>query len=194
MRFEQKLLAAAAAFACAASAQAVTVTGDTTGGPTFNRALQGTPPTGLSLVGTAVSYTTLNFTVSASGSYTFLSDSTAATTGGTTWDNFAFLYQGSFNPAAALTNVLIGNDDNPTIGLAGFSFALTAGTNYVFVTTGFANTDFGPYSLSITGPGNVVIGNVPEPGAWAMMLGGLAGVAALARRRRGNVRPCGPGA
>ncbi len=191
MRFEKKLLAAAAAFACAASAQAVVISGDTTGGPTFNRALQGTPPTGLSFVGTDVAYTELSFTVSASGSYTFQNDSTLANTGSTTWDNFTFLYQGSFSPGAALTNVLVGNDDNLTIGLSGFSIALTAGTTYVYITTGFANTDFGPYSVSITGPGNIITGVVPEPSAWALMLGGLAGVGALARRR-GNVRPCTP--
>lgn len=179
MRFEKKLIAAAAAWACAASAQAVVINGNTTGGPTFNRALQGTPPVGLSLVGTAVAYTTLDFTVSATGSYTFQSDATVTAT----WDNFTFLYQGSFNPAAALTNVLVGNDDNLTIGLSGFTTALTAGTNYVFVTTGFANTDFGAYALSITGPGNVITGVVPEPSAWALMAGGLVGMGAWLRRR-----------
>ena len=37
--------------------------------------------------------------------------------------NIGIRYQGSFNPAAALTNVLVGNDDNLTIGLSGFTAA-----------------------------------------------------------------------
>jgi len=71
------------------------------------------------------------------------------------WDNYTFLYQHSFNPAAQFANVLIGNDDNPAIGTSGFSINLTAGTCYTMVITGFGNTDSGSWSTVISGPGTI---------------------------------------
>lgn len=182
MSISSLLGAVALAIGALASSQAgaVSYTGSTTGAATFNRALTGTPPTGLSAVGTAVRYSATSFTVSASGTFQFFS----IAVGG--WDNFTFLYQGSFNPASAMTNVLVGNDDylNDTnnIGLSGFSAALTAGTTYVFVTTGFSNTDFGSFTDSITGPGTVTLSPVPEPGSRESLALGLA-LAGLAGRR-----------
>ncbi len=152
-----------------------TFTGSTITGPTFNRPVAGTPPTSLSGAGTAVRFDTLTFTVSASGSYTFQSTATSPAN----WDNYTFLYVNSFNPSSALANVLVGNDDNLSIGLSGFTIALTAGTTYVHVETGFFNTDFGAYSLAIRGPGTATV--VPAPGAMALL--GL-GACAVRRRRR----------
>lgn len=174
--FKLSSLAVATLLAATGTAQAVTYdwVGDTTGAPTYNRALAGF--SGLSGVGTAVRYQTLAFSVTASGSYDFLS----STTGG--WDNFTFLYGPSFNPASALVNGLAGNDDFGGLTSSGFTAALTAGASYVFVTTGFANTDFGAYSNSITGPGTVNV--VPEPGSYGLMALGLALVGFAARRSR----------
>lgn len=149
------------ALVLAASAHAQVFTGTTLGGPTWNRPLAGTPPTGLSAVGTNTPYNVLQFSVNLSGSYSFLDTATNPAN----WDNFTFLYQTSFSSINQLTNVLIGNDDNPSIGLSGFSYNLSAGVNYFFITTGFGNTDSGDYSLSITGPG--VATAVPEPSAVA---------------------------
>lgn len=165
-----------------AQAGMITFTGTTAGGPTFNRPLAGTPPTGLSGVGTAVRYNSQGFTVDAAGSYTFLSTATNPVN----WDNYTFLYQTSFNPNSSLTNALIGNDDNPTIGLSGFTFSLAVNTTYFFVTTGFANTDFGAFSNTISGPGNIILtgASVPEPASVAMLGLGLTGVGAVARMRR----------
>jgi len=157
--------------------------GTTVGGPTFNRPTGGAPPTTLSGVGTAVRYSTQAFFTGTSGSYVFQSVATAPAN----WDNFTLLYRNVFNPASPLLNALVANDDNPTIGLSGFTFNLVAGTQYIFVTTGFGNTDFGAFTNTITGPANVTFGTVgviPEPSTYALMATGLVGLVGVARRRR----------
>jgi MYXO-CTERM domain-containing protein len=158
----------------AGSAMAQVFAGSTTGDPVWTRPVAATPPTGLSGLGTATPYDVLAFTVDITGSYTFQNTAVAA------WDNYTFLYQNSFDSTLPLANVLTGNDDNPTIGLSGFAFSLTAGTTYFFVTTGFGNTDSGDYSLSISGQGTATL--VPAPGAAALL--GLGGLALTRRRRR----------
>lgn len=167
--------------ASATQAGTATYSGNTTGAPTFNRPLAGTPPTSLSAVGTAVHYTTQTFTVDLSGSYTFLSTATNPLN----WDNFTFLYITAFNAASPITNALVGNDDNPSIGLSGFTINLTAGSSYIFVTTGFANTDVGAFTNTITGPGNILgIGGSAVPEAGPGMIGFAALIAALFVLRR----------
>lgn len=154
------------ASAAASLAGVLNVTGNTTGQPAWNRPVGGTPPTPpASTVGTAVPYQVTQLYVTAPGSYDFMS--TATVPAG--WDNYAFLYQDSFNPAAPFANVLVGDDDSPIIGLAGFSYNLNPGTQYYFVETGFGNTDFGAYSLEVRGPGDIYNAVVPEPGQIAMM-------------------------
>jgi hypothetical protein len=167
-------------FSIAPSAQAATLnTGTTAGAPTWNRPLVGTPPTALSAVGTAVPYNAYSFTVSTPGTYTFQSTAISPTN----WDNFTVLYKKTFNAATPLLNALISNDDNTSIGLSGFTIALDPSTTYVFVTTGFGNTDFGTFTNTITGVGTALpIASVPEP---ATVLGTLAafGYGAYSRRK-----------
>ena len=175
--FKLSTMAFAALLGVTGAAQAATYnyTGNTTGAPTYNRAFFDFSD--LSPFGANVNYQPLEFTVTATGSYSFLSTATGG------WDNFLFLYGPSFNPAAPLVNGLIGNDDFSGIGTSGFTFSLTAGNSYVAVTTGFeGGVDFGAYANSITGPGNVNV--VPEPGTYGLMALGLAVVGFAARRSR----------
>ncbi len=158
--------------------------GTSVGGPTWNRPFAGAPPADLSGVGTAVRYDVVAFWVDLDGSYTF--QSTSVNPSG--WDNYSFLYVTSFNPAAPLTNVIVGNDDNPGIGLSGFSANLAALTQYYFITTGFSNEDAGSYDLAIAGEGNIAAGElnaqVPEPSTWALAGLGLTALGFLSRRRK----------
>jgi hypothetical protein len=187
MSFMSKVTTAAAvaAFAVAATpasaAVIYTVIGDTTGGPTFNRTTAGTPPTTTSSFGTAVAYNTFLFSPVASGSYTFLLNSTTAN-----FDPFLALYTGVFNPATPLTNVLVANDDlTPgNFTQSGFAVLLNASTIYTAVITGFGNSDFGTYTLTIANTGAV-----PEPATWAMMIAGFGLVGfGLRRRAKPSVR------
>ncbi|MBI4892537.1 MAG: PEP-CTERM sorting domain-containing protein [Acidobacteria bacterium] len=172
-------LASLSAFGATLNYSATTV-----GGPTWNRPVEGTPPNSISGVGTVVAYDVLPFWVDLSGSYTF--QNTGVTPAN--WDNYTFLYVTSFNPAAQLTNVIIGDDDNLVIGLSGFTTNLTASTQYYFVTTGFGNTDAGAFNLEISGQGNItagqVNGQVPEPSTWALAGLGLAALSVISRRRK----------
>lgn len=164
-----------------ATAGTLNYTDTTVGGPTWNRPFAGTPPIVLSGVGTAVPYSVLQFTVDLGGSYIFSSQGVTPTN----WDNYTFLYVTSFSAASPLTNAVTGNDDNPSIGLSGFTSTLVAGTNYFFVTTGFSNTNAGAFSNSITGPGSI-ISDIPEPSSVLLLSGGLALVAWRARRRKSS--------
>jgi hypothetical protein len=146
--------------------------GTTSGQPTWNRPIAGNPPTSLSGLGTAVSYTAQPFYAEQPGAYSFLSTAN--------WDNYSFLYSGTFNSLSPLTNILTGNDDSPTIGLSGFSYNLTANSPYVLVITGFENKDSGTFRNTITGPGRIQFGSsarVPEAGSvlpiFGLVLAGL---------------------
>ncbi|MEO7410103.1 MAG: PEPxxWA-CTERM sorting domain-containing protein [Sphingomicrobium sp.] len=154
----------------------ITQTGDTTAGSVFNRPLQ--DGSALSAVGTATRYDVINFTVDTNGEYSFI---IAAM-----FDPFFGLYANNFDPNAPLANDLIYNDDLLGFTTSGFSTALTAGTQYYAVVTGFANSDFGAYALTGAGPGaiNLVNAGVPEPSTWAMMLIGFVGIGYSMRRRR----------
>lgn len=158
--FVTTAVAAVLAFSSAAQAGIVSFAGTTAGGPTYNRPLDDL--SGLSAVGTAVRYGATRVNVSVTGDYTFL---TAAR-----FDNFATLYGPTFNPVAPLTNALIANDDlvAPPFNSSGFAYSLTAGTDYFFVNTGFANTDFGAFASTVGGPGVITttppasIGTLPD--------------------------------
>ena len=171
------LLALAVSAMCpltAAVAQTVTLTGDTTGAPTFQRPVEDL--SALSTIGTAAHYDLYSFSAAASGLYTF------TTTGN--FDTFALLYDAPFVPTAALGNALIANDDLQAapFNVSGFQFALVAGQNYAYVVTGFDNDEFGTFTTTIAAP---VAVNVPEPQAWALLGLGLAAVGALRARRTG---------
>jgi hypothetical protein len=155
--------------------------------PTFNRPLSGTPPGGLSGVGTAVSYDLYPFYVTASASFT-LQTLSANLAPGTADDTFIALYQTAFNPLAPLTNAIAADDDAGVGSLSLITTALNPGTQYYLVSTSFANGAFGAYtgSISATGAPAAVLGMlpVPEPSSALMMLAGLGVAGILAARRR----------
>ena len=161
-------------------AEVVAYAGTTVGGPTWTRPVAGNPPVPPpSGVGTAVPYHVQYFKVTESASFAIQSASTVPAG----WDNYTFLYDTTFNAVTPFANVLIGNDDNPVIGLSGFTINLTAGNFYALVTTGFGNTDEGSFTNTIqggsAGPGVIILG-IPEPSP--MALAGVAGILGLCGR------------
>lgn len=179
MNLKHILLSAALAAGLAGGAHAasLTWTGDTTGGPVFDRPLETLDF--LPLAGRNAHYNAFLFTVDTPGEYSFQSTAIGD------WDNFTVLYAPSFVPTASLMNALVANDDNPTVGLSGFSWDLTPGVTYTFVTTGLsAAFDFGAYSNTIDGPG--IITEVPEPRVWLLMVIGLAAVGWMRRSGAGK--------
>lgn len=136
------LLGLMSAASQASAAIDITFNGDTTGQPTFNRPLEGL--VSLSLVGTAVPHVAMPFQTGTGA----LSIETSL---GTNLDTFLFLYSPSFNPASPLTNAVAGNDQNGLLNSSLISaFAVTAGTDYRTVVTGFGNSNFGTFGLRYT--------------------------------------------
>lgn len=177
---------AATAVALAAPASAAFYVDDTTGGPTFNRAL--VDFSDVSAVGTDVAYDVYAFTVSNAGDYIVRSFAEGFFQG-EPWDQAIFLYSGSFDPSQPLVNGVIANDDylddTGNIGRSGFDISLTAGTTYFLVTTGFGNEDQGRFVNIVRGPGDVMP-VVPEPETYALLALGLVAVTFAVRRRGRN--------
>ena len=156
-------LVAVAAFTAAASAATVSYSGTiTSGSPAYQRPVSpGGPSTCLppSFLAPApfavVNYSAQSFTVSTSGTYDLLNVSNTFPGG----DSFFALYQGSFDPANPLTNLVYANDD---IGgadpRAEINCPLVAGTVYILVTSPLVAGFTGAFTNSITGPGNITLG------------------------------------
>jgi hypothetical protein len=173
--FRYALATLALLFALAPPAQAdiLTITGNTTGAPTWNRLTEDL--TALSIVGDAVTYRVASLRVSVDGFYTFLTTAD--------FDSFIFMYEYSFNPADPFTNAIGANDDLFTTTTSGFVGPMFSGVTYFLVTTGYSNMDYGNYSTTIGGPGHIAL--VPEPSTWMMSALGLA-LIGFARRRQSS--------
>jgi PEP-CTERM motif-containing protein len=165
------LIASAALAAAPAFAASPLLVNDTTGPLVFNRPTEAGDD--LSTIGSAVPYFALPFMVDQNGNYNF--SATAASP--SEFDTFIHLYAGPFSLASPLDNLVFGNDDgvngSPDLGSA-FNGPLLAGNTYTFVVSGFANSDFGAFSASISGPGNITV--VPEPSVLALAGLGFLGL------------------
>ena len=159
-------------FAQTAQADIVTWTGDTTGGPTFDRPFADFSD--FSPNGAGVTYRTVALMVNGDGEYSF-------TLHGLGFDTFLFLYENAFDPNDALTNGVAGNDDDVSLTTSGFAAELTAGTQYFVIVTGFEAGEAGKYSLTVSGEG--MISAVPEPSTWLMLAVGVTVVVCMRRRK-----------
>ncbi len=183
--FRAAIVSAALVAGLSTTAHAIDYVGTTVGAPKWNRPVQdgNNVPTILSLMATATPFSVQPFFVGTAASYSLLSTSNVPSG----WDNYTFLYENGFDSTSPLVNVLIGADDTPTVGLSGFTKALTSGKQYYFVTTGFGNSDAGSFTNSITGGEGITLGLrsavVPESSALWLALAGLPVVAGIVRRR-----------
>ena len=101
--------------------------------------------------GTTSNYTTVDFTVTVSGTYVFTSDST--------FDIMGYIVINTptpFTPGSCTDGTWVTGDDDNGVGLQAVLTAnLTAGTTYTFVTTVFSfssTTITDPFTWNITGP------------------------------------------
>lgn len=119
--------------------------------------------------------------------YTFSLDSSASAFGGAIEINTLFnqLDIDIISVSLYLGNTLLGTPDTSPLA---FSFGgLAGGGLYTLVVSSTVTNDPGLWSIPVGYAGVIatVAAPVPEPGAVALALAGLAGVGALARRRRG---------
>jgi hypothetical protein len=142
---------------------------------TFNRPVS---CTGLSGVGTAVAFDTINITNTSGspGNITVFSEETAGACG--TIDSFFGLYS-TFTPATPLAGCLAVDDDAGVGNCSQLVFPLLAGETRTVVVTAFDNaalaTGLFPYQINFTGTtgtpgGGAIITPVPVPTATAIVI------------------------
>nr|WP_322713305.1 hypothetical protein [Nostoc sp. ChiSLP03a]MDZ8214426.1 hypothetical protein [Nostoc sp. ChiSLP03a] len=112
-------------------------------------------------------YSVFDFTVDRSGLYNISGESEPTPPANRKWDIFLALYQDSFNPTEQLTNVLIANTTTNGSTVT-FNRELLTGQKYFLVTTGRRVNDFGQFSNTISGLGQIT--PVPESDSIPAML------------------------
>ncbi|MDZ8104615.1 MAG: PEP-CTERM sorting domain-containing protein [Nostoc sp. DedQUE12a] len=145
---------------------------DTTNEPIWRRVAPGNPPTLISgerdgNMGMSVPYSVFDFTVDQSGLYTISGDSEPTPPANRKWDIFLALYEDSFNPTQQLTNVLIASTTTNGSTVT-FNRELVTGQKYFLVTTGRRVNDFGQFSNTISGLGQITA--IPESDSLAAIL------------------------
>ncbi len=139
-------------------AEVATFSGNTTAAPTWQRPLNvGDGSSGsclLSGAGTDVPYEANSFTVPATASYDVYASYDVASN----YDGYLTLYEGSFDPSDPCLNLIARDDDFADASQSLIeSAALTAGTTYLAVVTGFDNDDFGVYEGGVFDAGTVPV-------------------------------------
>jgi hypothetical protein len=160
-----------------AGAQVIVRTGTLGSGPLFDSPNFGITPPPSTTFGLAQFYfDAFPFTVGQTSLYSF--NSTA------TFDPAIFLYSTSFNPAAPLTNIIFGASNVPFFDNPGLPLAtgLTAGTQYVLVTSSFDIFATGSFTSTISR-----VGVVPEPTSLLLTASGMLLVGFAVRRRNKRV-------
>lgn len=153
----------------------------------------GSPTTGWdivyngSLFGETRRFDFTTFTVSITGTYSFLD-----TGGGTIWDTVVGIYSSAFNASDLSTGWLAGDDDGDwQFGISGgLGVSLTAGQTYTIVTSPYDkveyNDDLGYIAWRVSGPDGATLTPVPEPES--MVIISAAGLLGIAAWRRGTRR------
>ena len=116
----------------------ITYEGSTVGGPTFQRPEDAGP----TLLDGLVPYDAFSFTVEADGVYAILSEQD--------YDGYLHLYRAPFEPETPLNNLLNGNDDLSGNRNSGFRHRLENDTDYVLVTSAWAEGESGSFTNTIT--------------------------------------------
>ena len=162
-----------------------TWTGTNVGGVSFDRTFASC--VGISSLGPVLG-SEQPFTVDTTGAYNFSSTQD--------YDGYIHIYETAFDPTDAELNCVIGDDDGPggigTSEILGVN--LTAGVQYIAVTSAFGAGDEGTFENTISGAGTVTLGGAgpatPEiiptlsPLGLAAMLLALALVATVVLVRR----------
>lgn len=121
--------------------------GSTFDGPTYNR-MEADCVTNSVFDGSH--YHLQPFTVSADGDYVIHSEQS--------YDGYIFVYQTGFDADAPVVNCMAGNDDDSGgIGTSELTATLTAGTEYLLVTTEYSEAG-GTFTNTFSGPGEIVFG------------------------------------
>jgi len=121
----------------------MTISGNTTGGPTWNRPVAGTcPASTLSSAGLAVPYEEHLVYNAGAGSITVDVGTTS------THDGYLVIYAGTTIPSEPLM-CLAGDDDSGGSLNPQTSFTLAAGAQALIVATGFDDDDHGAYTMTI---------------------------------------------
>ena len=134
---------------------ALNYSSSTIGGPTFERPIEGTPPSSTSTGN--FPYHVQPFTVTEAGIYN-ISINIA------NYNPFLVIYENGFNPADSRINALSANNDDPFGNLGTFPFLseqLTPGKQYFLVTTSSSTDQSGNFTAEITGQGGINLGILP---------------------------------
>ena len=162
-----------------AGATITTFTGDTTGGPTWDRIDES--PGNWPFYAPVPDTTYRAFDVNA---LEYIDDINFATT--CAFDCSMYIYTGAFDAANPTANFLFADGYGATNNTAFFHGPLEVG-HYTILVTGEDAASYGFFTTTVSTIGAYEISPlnpVPEPSAWLMLGAGLASLGVAARRRR----------